>query len=535
MTTATPVPAVVPAAVPPHRRWYALGGVLAAAGAAGAGHLVAAFVSPEASPVPAVGSAVIDLAPTPLKEWAISTFGTADKPILLGSVLVVALAGAGAIGVLARLRRALGLALLAALAFTTSIAVALRPAGTSVDLVPGALTAVAGVGLASWFFGLLDRWGEAASDPARGADPDRGTADRGTADAGGAHRRQVLAAAAGLGAVAATGGTLGQLLSRSSTPTDVALPTPVEALDPLPPGVESSVRGVTPFRTPADDFYRIDTALIIPRVSTEDWSLTVDGDVDTPYSLTFDQLLALPMVEADVTLACVSNEVGGPYVGSARWLGVRTRDLLERAGVRAAADQVLSRSTDGMTISTPIQALTDDRDALVAVAMNGEPLPARHGFPARLVTPGLYGFVGATKWLTRMTVTTYAAERAYWTERDWATDAPVLTQSRIDTPRDGSRVDAGRVVVGGVAWAQQRGIARVEVRVDDGRWQEAELGPDGGIDYWRQWYLPWDAVPGRHELTVRATDATGATQPERRTDPFPSGASGWHRVTIETT
>ncbi|MGL5851722.1 MAG: molybdopterin-dependent oxidoreductase, partial [Phycicoccus sp.] len=401
MTTITPEPALAPATLLPRGRWYALGGVLAAAGAAGSGHLVAAFVSPEASPVPAVGSAVIDLAPAPLKDWAISTFGTADKPILVGSVLVVALAAAGAAGVTARLRRTLGLALLAGLALTTSLAGALRPASTSVDIVPGALTAIAGVGLASWFFGLLDRWGAAASDPASGAGPDRSAARSGNP-----HRRHVLAAAAGLGAVAATGGTLGQLFSRSSVPTDVVLPSPADALGPLPAGIDSSVPGITPFRTPADDFYRIDTALIIPRVSTDDWSLTVDGDVDAPYTLTFEDLLALPMVEADITLACVSNEIGGPYVGSARWLGVRTRDLLERAGVRASADQVLSRSTDGMTISTPIQALTDDRDALVAVAMNGEPLPARHGFPARLVTPGLYGFVGATKWLTRMTVTT---------------------------------------------------------------------------------------------------------------------------------
>ncbi|MGL5865438.1 MAG: molybdopterin-dependent oxidoreductase [Dermatophilaceae bacterium] len=527
MTTATPGSAIAPVALPPRRRWYAVGGVLAAAGAAGVGHLVAAAVSPEASPVPAVGSTIIDIAPAALKEWAISTFGTADKPILLGSVLVVALAGAGAVGVCARRRRTLGLSLLAALALLTCLASALRPASTSVDVIPGALTAVAGVGLASWFFGLLDRWGRAASDPTSGASPGRGAEGR-----GGAQRRQVLTAAAGLGAVAATGGTLGQVLSRSTASTTVVLPAPAEALGPLPPGVDAAVRGVSPFRTPAVDFYRIDTALVIPRVSTDDWSLTIDGDVEAPYTLTFEQLLALPMVEADITLACVSNEVGGPYVGAARWLGVRTRDLLERAGVRPAADQVLSRSTDGMTISTPIQALTDDRNALVAVAMNGAPLPPRHGFPARLVTPGLYGFTGATKWLTRMTATTYAADRAYWTKRNWATDAPVLTQSRIDTPQGNSRRGAGRVVIGGVAWAQQRGVARVEVRVDGGRWQEARLGPDAGIDYWRQWYLPWDAVPGQHELTVRATDATGATQPERRTDPFPSGATGWHRIVV---
>ena len=271
---------------------------------------------------------------------------------------------------------------------------------------------------------------------------------------------------------------------------------------------------------------------MIPRVSVDDWSLTIDGDVDRPFSLTFDELIRMPLVEADITLTCVSNEVGGPYIGGARWLGVRTRDLLERAGVRPGVDQIFSSSTEGMTISTPVQALTDDRDALVAIAMNGEPLPAVHGFPARLVTPGLYGFVGATKWLTRMEATTYAAKSAYWTDRDWATDAPILTQSRIDTPRGLNRLQAGRVVIGGVAWAQHRGIAKVEVRVDENGWQEAKLGPDAGIDYWRQWYLPWDALPGRHQLTVRATDLDGNTQPEAKAPPFPKGATGWHSIVV---
>ena len=292
------------------------------------------------------------------------------------------------------------------------------------------------------------------------------------------------------------------------------------------------MRGISAFRTPNSQFYRIDTALVIPRVSVDGWKLTIDGDVDRPFSLTFDELLAMPLIERDITLTCVSNEVGGPYVGAARWLGVRTSDLLERAGVRSGVDQIFSHSTEGMTISTPVQALTDDREALVAIAMNGEPLPAMHGFPARLVTPGLYGFVGATKWLTRMEATTYAAKSAYWTDRGWATDSPILTQSRIDTPRGLNRLDAGRAVIGGVAWAQHRGIQKVEVRVDDNAWQEAKLGPDAGIDYWRQWYLPWDALPGRHQLTVRATDLNGDVQPEQKETPFPKGATGWHSIVV---
>ena len=511
----------------PAGRWYAGGAVLAAAAGAGVGHLVAGFVSPEASPVLAVGSTVIDLTPTPVKEWAVATFGTADKPILIGSVAIGALAVAGMIGVVARTRRSVGLALLGALALTSALAATLRPTSIAVDLIPGFVTALVGVATASWFFGLLDRWGATAVDPAAGAGAD--DTARGDGSSG---RRHVLAAAAGLGALAATAGSLGQALSRSGSPSTVTLPPAAEPLTPLPRGLEGTVRGISAFRTPNKEFYRIDTALVIPRVSVEGWKLTIDGEVDRPYTVTFDDLLAMPLVERDITLTCVSNEVGGPYIGGARWLGVRTRDLLERAGVRTGADQILSHSTEGMTISTPVQALTDDREALVAVAMNGEPLPARHGFPARLVTPGLYGFVGATKWLTRMEATTYAAKRAYWTERDWATDAPILTQSRIDIPRGLNRLDAGRVVIGGVAWAQQRGIAKVEVRVDGERWQDAQLGPDAGIDYWRQWFLPWDALPGRHDLTVRATDLNGDVQPEGRTAPFPEGARGWHSIVV---
>ena len=518
-----------PTAAPrrPRGIWYALGTVLSAAAGAGIGHLVAGFVSPEASPVLAVGSTVIDLTPTPVKEWAVAQFGTADKPILIGSVAVGTLLIAGAIGFVARNHRTLGLGLLAALALTSVFAAALRPTSISIDMLPGFATAVAGLLLAGWFLGLLDRLGASAADPASGAGADHTAHRDGRSD-----RRHVLAAAAGLGVVAAAGGTLGQLLGRGASPEAVTLPAAAEALPPLPAGVEGTVRGVSAFRTPNNDFYRIDTALVIPRVSTDGWKLTIDGDVDKPYSLTFDELLAMPLVEADITLTCVSNEVGGQYVGAARWLGVRTKDLLERAGIRPGVDQIFSHSTEGMTISTPVQALTDDRNALVAIAMNGAPLPAMHGFPARLVTPGLYGFVGATKWLTRMQATTYAAESAYWTDRGWATDAPILTQSRIDTPRGLNTLDAGRVVIGGVAWAQHRGIQKVEVRVDGNGWQEARLGPDAGIDYWRQWYLPWDALPGRHELTVRATDLEGNTQPEQKATPFPKGATGWHSIVV---
>jgi DMSO/TMAO reductase YedYZ molybdopterin-dependent catalytic subunit len=332
---------------------------------------------------------------------------------------------------------------------------------------------------------------------------------------------------------AAAAGAIGQSLAAPPTlPVSFTLPKPVTPAPLLPTGIESKVKGVSPFRTPVGDFYRVDTALVIPRVDVSSWQLHIDGDVGQPVTLSFKQLLAMPMVEHDITLNCVSNPVGGPYISSARWLGVRTRDLLALAKVKPGTEQILSESVDGMTISTPIEALTDDRDAIIAVAMDGKPLPAEHGFPARMVTPGLYGYVGATKWVTRLTATTYAARQAYWTERGWAEKSNVKTQSRIDTPLGLRTYAHGRIAVGGVAWAQGRGIKAVEVRVDQGPWQPATLGPDGGTDYWRQWYLLWDAAPGRHTLTVRATDGTGATQTDAVADPYPSGATGYHSVVV---
>jgi DMSO/TMAO reductase YedYZ molybdopterin-dependent catalytic subunit len=513
-------------------RWpYAAAGVLAAVAGIAVGHLVAALVNPAASPVIAVGSAVVDATPTPVKEWAVATFGTADKPILLASVTVVTLAAAAGIGLLARRRRTLALVLLVLLTGLAGGAALLRPTAVPTDVLPGLAAAASGVGV---LVGLL-RLASVNAAGAVGSSPLDGAAHEAVAP-GATPRRTFLLGATGVAAGAAVAGALGQKLASNPTiPSAADLPRPQSALPPLPAGLETSVRGVSPFRTPTGSFYRVDTSLIIPRVDADTWSLEVDGAVDHPFTLDYQQLLGLPMIERDITMTCVSNEVGGGYVSSARWLGVRVRDLLERAGVRGGVDQILSTSTSGFTISTPLQALTDDRDALVAVAMNGEPLPAKHGFPARLVTPGLYGFVGSTKWLAKLTATTYAKEQAYWTEREWATDAPVLTQSRIDTPTGLQTVRAGqRVPIGGVAWAQGRGIKSVEVRVDGGDWMPATMGPDAGVDYWRQWYLPWTPEKGerRRTLSVRATDNDGQVQTERKATPFPRGATGWHSVVV---
>ena len=488
-------------------------GVVAASLGAATAHLVAAVTEPAWSPVLAVGSAVIDATPTPVKEWAVATFGTADKPILIGSVLVVTLLLAGLAGLLHERARGAGIALLVGLTALAGLATVTRPDAGPSALLPSLVAAAVGVATLEG----LRRYARPQGTPATPAQPSR---------------RQVLATG-GLGVLAGVLGGTGQALGgQRPAPVAVTLPAAAEPLPALAAGVERTYGGISPFVTPAGSFYRIDTALTTPRVDPTRWRLRIDGMVDRPLELSLAELLDLPLVEKDVTLACVSNEVGGSYVGSARWLGVPTRVLLERAGVDPAADQVLSASVDGMTISTPVQALTDSRDALIAVGMNGDPLPPAHGYPARLVTPGLYGFVGATKWITTMTLTTYAAQEAYWTQRGWAIDGTVRTQSRVDTPRAGSSVAAGQVVIGGVAWAQQRGITGVEVRLDDGPWTPVELGPDAGIDYWRQWYLAVDVQPGEHAVQVRATDGTGTRQTDARTNPFPAGADGQHQITF---
>jgi DMSO/TMAO reductase YedYZ molybdopterin-dependent catalytic subunit len=324
----------------------------------------------------------------------------------------------------------------------------------------------------------------------------------------------------------------GRRSSVAASRAAVRLPEPVSPAAPLARGTDLRLPGLTPFRTPNDGFYRVDTALVVPQVATEDWRLRVHGMVRTEVELDFATLLRRDLVERDVTLTCVSNEVGGPYAGNARWLGAPLADLLAEAGVDPRADMLLSTSVDGMTIGTPTAAVTDGRDALLAVGMNGEPLPAEHGFPVRMVVPGLYGYVSATKWVVDLELTRFADAEAYWTERGWAEKGPVRTMSRIDTPRPFARVQPGRVAVAGVAWAQHRGIARVEVRVDEGPWKRARLAPVPSADTWRQWVWRWDARPGTHTIEVRATDADGVTQTARRADPFPAGATGWHSTTV---
>jgi DMSO/TMAO reductase YedYZ molybdopterin-dependent catalytic subunit len=292
---------------------------------------------------------------------------------------------------------------------------------------------------------------------------------------------------------------------------------------------------VTPFFTSNSGFYRVDTDLVLPQVSPASWTLTIDGMVERAVEFSLAELLRMPLTENDMTLVCVSNSVGGTYNGNARWLGVPLAGLLRKAGVRAGADQVLSAATDGMTISTPVAAIMDTPGALLAVGMNGQPLPVAHGFPARMLVPGLYGYVSATKWVTRLTLTTFASQKAYWTQRGYTAQAPVKTESRIDVPKPLAQVKAGSVTVAGVAWAPAKGIAAVEVNVDNGAWHQARLAAADTIETWRQWMWDWDAVPGLHTLQVRATDSTGATQVPQRAGVFPAGATGWDSTVVTVT
>ncbi|MFM7069303.1 MAG: molybdopterin-dependent oxidoreductase, partial [Actinomycetes bacterium] len=359
-----------------------------------------------------------------------------------------------------------------------------------------------------------------------GRDPDGYRVDR---------RRFVVGAsavAASSLAAAAAGRWLREQGRAAAARLSVVLPRAQRPLPPLDAAATVQAPGVSPFFTPNERFYRIDTALSIPQVDLSAWRLKVTGMVRTPLILTWEELLERPMIEADVTIACVSNEVGGDLVGTARWLGCRLDDLLDDAGVLPGAEQVVGRSVDGFTAGFPTTVL-DGRDALIAIAMNGEPLPLRHGFPARLVVPGLYGYVSATKWLSSIELTTFDALQGYWIPRGWAVEAPVKTQSRIDTPRSGRSVPAGRpVTIGGVAWAPMRGVRAVEVRIDRGEWIAADLGAEHAATTWRQWVHRWTPTPGEHVIEVRATDGTGAAQPGERTPVAPDGATGWHAVTV---
>jgi DMSO/TMAO reductase YedYZ molybdopterin-dependent catalytic subunit len=506
----------------------ALTGVLVAAAALGVGHLAAAFVAGPASPLLAVGQTVIDRSPEWLKSFAIKAFGTNDKAALLVGISVVLAVISALLGIAASRkpwRGYLGIAVLGLVGVAAALG---RPTSNPSWAIPSVAAALAGSGA----FWLLRRASISRKRAALRRTPATAAAPMPT----GFDRRRFFQAALAMGATAVATGGLGNFIehNRMATAARAALkiPPPATPAPAYPSSAQLKVPGISPFFTPDDHFYRVDTALFIPQLQISNWKLTIHGMVDHPMQLDFQELLARPLIERDITLNCVSNQVGGRYIGNARWIGAALKPILDEAGVHPDATQIVSRSSDGMTIGTPTQVALDGRDSMLAIAMNGQPLPFEHGFPVRMLVPGLYGYESATKWLVDIELTTLEAFKAYWVQRGWAQQVPVKTSSRIDVPTDGSALKGGRVTVAGIAWAQHRGISRVEVRVDQGPWMSATLAREDNPDTWRQWALTWNASPGPHVVEVRATDGTGSTQTGAQTQPFPSGSTGWDQVRV---
>jgi DMSO/TMAO reductase YedYZ molybdopterin-dependent catalytic subunit len=452
----------------------------------------------------------------------VSIFGTNDKLALEALVVVASLAFGAVLGILAVRRFVVAAAGFVAFGILGFVAALGNPLANPASVAAQATVAVGlGVQTLSWLIarapvvGSTEAGGDETSEPAR---------------------RSFLLRTGAIGLSALVVGIGGRSLlagSRTAPITAGDLPVPSETVPPLAAGVDlaPTTPGLTPIVVPNPEFYRIDTALLVPSVDITTWTLRIHGLVERETTLTWDELLALPMFEQYVTIACVSNEVGGNLVGNAKWTGVRLRDVLEIAGVSPSASQLVGRSVDGFTAGMPTAWVMDPaREPMIAVQMNDEPLPPAHGYPARLIIPGLYGYVSATKWLSELELTTLEGFDGYWVPLGWSKEAPILTQSRIDTPRGGS-VTAGRVPIAGIAWAPDRGIERVEVAID-GTWRDAELSAPISDTTWVQWVVPWDATPGQHTISVRATDGTGMVQEELPSRPAPDGARGWHTVSV---
>ncbi len=510
---------------------------------AGLGELTAMLVAAASSPFAVIGATLIDLAPPWAKDAAISLFGTADKAALLVGIGLVAVILAALAGWLEARFPPWGAIVVGVFGLVGAVAATTRPGAGGLAWLPSVVAGLAGALALRLLVRLLASTGvSAAARPLARTSAAVQAAASEPLDPGALRpepqlpsrtsRRAFFAwagAAAAAGILAAVVGVRGATSATvAAVRRAVKLPAPVVAASPVPQGAEFDIAGLADLVTPNDRFYRIDTALIVPDVDPADWRLRVHGMVANEFELTWDELLALPLEESWTTLTCVSNEVGGTLIGNARWLGYPIRELLDRAGPLADADMVLSRSVDGFTASTPLEALTDGRNAILAVGMNGTPLPLEHGFPVRMVVPGLYGYVSATKWVTELEVTRFDRATAYWTTRGWSERGPIKLESRIDVPRKAQGLRAGDTVIAGVAWHQGVGIAGVEVQVDDGPWQQAQLASAISDDTWVQWSMPWTATVGDHLIRCRATGKDGQTQTDQRRPPAPDGATGWH-------
>ena len=517
----------------------ALSGLVAAFSSLAVAELAAVAVRPQASPVTAVGEAVIDRTPGALKDYAVRNFGTNDKLMLQLGILVLLALFAMGLGLLALRWRRVGSVGVLAFGLLGAVSAMSRPDAQRYDPVPSVVGAVVGAIVLYLLAGRLATQAAPWRDDALGAQPLGG----GPADSS-FDRRGFVMLALSASAVSAGAGLLGNKLNAAGTQkaaasrAAVSIPTPRATVSAPPVGSDLKLPGLSPYITPNPSFYRVDTALVVPTVDANTWKLRIHGTgVTKELDISYKELVARGVIDRDITLMCVSDEVGGSYVGNARWTGVLLAPLLKEAGVvppskGGPADQLVARSSDGMTIGTPVEAVMDGRDSMLAIAMNGETLPFAHGFPVRMVVPGLYGYVSACKWVTDLELAKFSDFDAYWAKRGWSAQAPIKTESRIDTPKGSGKLTAGTVPVAGVAWAQRKGIAKVEVRVDGGAWHTATLAAQDTVDTWRQWVWQWPATAGSHRLEVRATDLTGYTQTEQKVDARPNGATGFHSVTV---
>lgn len=534
----------------------ALGGVIAAGVVLGIAELAGAFFRASATPVIAMGSTFIDFTPPWMKDFAIETFGTNDKLALLVGMGVTITLLAAILGVVALRRWALGVAGVLLMGAIIVASVLTRAGASLPDIIPTVVGTAAGLLALRWLIARLHHAVAPADLPAAAGErtgdragvtiaethgndavaPSRSGAVAVAMRPTGTTSRRGFFAAAGVTAVvaaaAAGGGRLlvGARNNVAAVRNSLQFPAPASPATALPAGVQSPVQSVTPFVTPNGDFYRIDTALSVPQLTDTDWVLRVHGMVEEEFELSFQDLLDADLIERYVTLTCVSNPVGGYLAGNAKWLGYPMREVLARAKPLDGADMVLSTSSDGFTASTPLPVLQDERDAMLAIAMNGEPLPVEHGFPVRMVVPGLYGYVSATKWVVDLEVTRFAEQTAYWTDRGWSEKGPIKTMARVEVPKSFAQVENGSVMLGGVAWSQQRGITKVEVSIDGGDWQPVTLAAQASLDTWRQWSHEVSLEPGLHTVRARATDAVDGLQTDQRADTVPNGASGWQTV-----
>ncbi|CAN7189057.1 molybdopterin-dependent oxidoreductase [Microbacterium maritypicum] len=525
--------------------WAALAGVIGGGVFLATAELFALLFARAASPILAVGGFVIDIVPQPFKEFAIATFGEYDKIALLAGLGLAVVIASAIAGILQFVRPPLGVIALVIAGALSTAAIVTRAAVAPLAFLPPVLGTVVGSlvlvllcrRLRGWRDSVVGVESERKSDTSTAGDEILRADDEGESVRPGIDRRRFFVLAALAGASALVVGITARTVSMAVSSVEairgaLKLPSPKTTVT-VPQGAELDIPGLSKLFTPNKDFYRVDTALTVPSIDPDTWRLVIDGMVDQRVEMSFQDILDMGLDEYAITLTCVSNEVGGELVGNAKWLGVPLRDVLKKAGVKSGADMVLSRSVDGYTASTPLSALTDDDlDAILAVGMNGEPLPLEHGFPVRMVVPGLYGYVSATKWLTELKVTTFAQDEAYWTPRGYSAEAPIKFASRVDTPKIGEAVDAGKIPIAGVAWAQSVGIERVEVSIDDGDWMPATLSTPINDDTWVQWFMEWDATPGTHYVAVRAINKNGDLQIQERAPIAPNGSSGWQRSLI---